>query len=200
MGRGFELRGPRVSMRQLQPDHFEMWRDVRVSSGEWLTKWEPRPLSGTPDVVSDKRAFASRCGIRDREWQLGAGYGLGLFVGERFAGEINISNVQRGPFMNAHVGYWIGEEFAGHGYIPDGLVLVFKFAFEELGLHRLQISIIPRNKASRRVAEKLDLRDEGVALRYLEINGVWEDHVRYAITSEDWYDKHDFYVSGWLES
>ena len=59
-------------------------------------------------------------------------------------------------------------------------MLLFRFAFEEIGLHRLQVSIIPRNRPSRRVAQKLWLRGEGIALRYLEIDGRWEDHVRYA--------------------
>ena len=70
-------------------------------------------------------------------------------------------------------------------------MVVARFAFEELRLHRLQIAIIPRNTASRRVVEKLDVREEGTALRYLEINGVWEDHVRYAITAEDWAERRD---------
>jgi len=48
------------------------------------------------------------------------------------------------------------------------------------------------------VAEKLGLRNEGTALRYLEINGVWEDHVRFAITSEDWSQKREKYLSYWL--
>jgi ribosomal-protein-alanine N-acetyltransferase len=48
------------------------------------------------------------------------------------------------------------------------------------------------------VVEKLKLRDEGIALRYLEINGVWEDHVRYAITAEDWEDRGDELVRAWL--
>jgi ribosomal-protein-alanine N-acetyltransferase len=37
-----------------------------------------------------------------------------------------------------------------------------------------------------------------VAFRYLEINGVWEDHVRYAITSEDWWQRRDEYTDTWL--
>ena len=103
-----------------------------------------------------------------------------------FCGEINLNSVQRGPFQNAYVGYWIDEEMAGHGYTPEGVVMVAKFAFEELMLHRIQISIVPRNTSSRRVVEKLQLRDEGIAVRYLEINGTWEDHVRYALTREEW--------------
>ena len=60
------------------------------------------------------------------------------------------------------------------------------------------MSIIPRNTASRRVAEKLDLREEGTALRYLEINGVWEDHVRYGMTAEDWVERRDELEGVWM--
>jgi ribosomal-protein-alanine N-acetyltransferase len=75
--------------------------------------------------------------------------------------------------------------------------VVLRYGFEELGLHRLQIAIIPRNKASRRVVEKLDIREEGIALRYLEINGVWEDHVRYAMTTEEWDERRDELLTEW---
>lgn len=192
------LLGRRVLLRPLDVADFEAWREVRTRNRDWLTKWEPLPLVGSPDVVSDRRAFAARCGARDRERQLGSGYGFGIFVGSRFAGEINVSSVQRGPFQNAYVGYWVDEAMAGHGYVPEAAAVVFRFAFEDLGLHRLQVSIIPRNAPSRRVAAKLALRDEGTALRYLEINGAWEDHVRYAITAEEWAERRDDYVARWI--
>jgi len=115
-----------------------------------------------------------------------------------FCGEINLNSVQRGPFQNAYVGYWIDEEMAGFGYTPEGVVLVAKFAFEELMLHRIQISIVPRNTASRRVVEKLELRNEGIAVRYLEINGAWEDHVRYAMTREEWIVRAPELAEKWL--
>ena len=133
-----------------------------------------------------------------RERQLGTGFGFGIFVRNSFAGEINLSSVQRGPFQSAYVGYWIDQAQAGNGYMPEALVLSARFAFDELHLHRIQISIIPRNHRSRRVVEKLKIRDEGVALRYLEINGVWEDHVRYAMTLEEWQERRDELVGEWL--
>jgi len=77
-------------------------------------------------------------------------------------------------------------------------VVLAQYAFEELHLHRIQISIIPRNAASRRVVEKLEIRDEGIAVRYLEINGVWEDHVRYALTSEEWDERGPQLVRDWI--
>jgi ribosomal-protein-alanine N-acetyltransferase len=194
----FELTGRRVRLRPLMPADWEQWREVRMRCQDWLEKWEPRPAPHHPNPIADRRAFVARCGARDRERELGSGYGFGVFVGDRFAGEINLNSIQRGPFQNAYVGYWIDQALAGNGYTPEAVVLVLRFAFEELGIHRVQISIIPRNTASRRVVEKLDIRDEGIAIRYLQINGVWEDHVRSAITSEEWAGRADELLNSWV--
>ena len=191
------LLGRRLVMRQLVADDFAQWKEVRTINEGWLTKWEPARISGQPDVVKNRQAFASRCAARQRERQLGTGYGFGVFVNNQLIGEMNVSAIQRGPFQNAYVGYWIDERYAGQEYTPEALVVAMRFAFEELRLHRLQIAIIPRNKPSRRVVEKLGIRLEGMAERYLEINGNWEDHLRYAITSEDWQDRKDE-LSAWL--
>jgi ribosomal-protein-alanine N-acetyltransferase len=106
--------------------------------------------------------------------------------------------VQRGPFQSAYVGYWIDEKQAGQGYMPEALVLHCRTAFEDHHHHRVQITIIPRNTARRRVVEKLEIRDEGVAQRYLEINGTWEDHIRYAITLEEWDARRDELMAAWI--
>jgi len=122
-----------------------------------------------------------------------------MFVEGRFAGEITLSSIQRGPFQNAFVGYWVDRSLAGNGLAPEATVVVLRFAFEELGLHRVEVAIVPRNTASRRVVEKLDLREEGVARRYLEIDGAWEDHVRYAITAEEWDERGEALTLAWLK-
>jgi ribosomal-protein-alanine N-acetyltransferase len=192
------LTGRRIELRPLTPADFRAWQEVRRRNAAWLTPWEPARTPGLPDVVESREAFAMRCSARERERQLGTGFGFGIFVRGHFLGEINLSSVQRGPFQSAYVGYWIDQAHAGNGYMPESLVLVARFAFEELRLHRIQIAIIPRNHRSRRVVEKLKIRDEGVALRYLEINGVWEDHVRYAMTVEDWFERRDELTSSWL--
>ena len=184
-----ELETPRLILRPLTPSDFPEWSSVRVGSGEWLTRWEPRRPEGSPDPSRDPRAFAARCAAREREARMGTGHSFGLFVRKprsRFVGMINISNIQRGPFQSGTVGYWIDEVWAGRGLVPEGLVAVLGFAFEDLELHRIEIGIIPINRSSRRVVEKLGIREEGVALRMLKINGRWEDHVRYAITAEEW--------------
>jgi ribosomal-protein-alanine N-acetyltransferase len=194
------LIGRRLVLRPLDTRDFEAWREVRRHNVDWLTRWEPKRIPGQADVVEDRDAYAARCSARAREWQLGTGYGFGIFTtGGSLIGEINLSSVQRGPFQNAYVGYWIDERHAGQGFTPEAVVAVARYAFEDLGLHRLQIAIIPRNGASRRVVEKLRLREEGVALRYLEINGVWEDHVRFALTSEEWDARRVELLRAWID-
>lgn len=196
----FCLTGRRIVLRPLTPADWQAWREVRQRCRDWLVNWEPRAVLGHPDPTEDRRAFAARCGARDRERELGSGFGFGIFRDGRFCGEINLNSIQRGPFQNAYIGYWIDQALAGNSYIPEAVTVVLRFAFEELGLHRVQISIIPRNRSSRRVVEKLGVRDEGVALRYLEINGVWEDHIRYAITLEEWLERRQELMRDWIVS
>jgi len=122
-----------------------------------------------------------------------------VFLGSVLVGEMNLSNLVRGAFYSAHVGYWIDEDQTGCGYTPEALVVLSRFAFEQLNLHRLQVAIVPRNAASLRVVEKVGMRCEGLAERYLEIDGVWEDHLRFAMTVEEW-DARAMELAGtWLD-
>ena len=192
-----ELTGRRVQLRTLTEADYEEWCEVRSRCREWLVPWEPRP-KGAPLPAEDRPSFSARCALRERERQLGTGYGFGIFVNGRFAGEITLSSIQRGPFQTGHIGYWIDRDLAGHGYVPEAVVLVLVFAFDTIALHRVEISIIPRNRPSLRVVEKLALRSEGIAQKYLEIDGEWEDHAKFAMTSEEWGRRRDQLIEQWI--
>ena len=181
-----DLHTPRLLLRSLQPHDFAQWSEVRQRCVSWLTKWEPEAVPGAPDPSQDPAAFAARCNARDRERQLGTGFAWSMWHQGHFCGEINVNNVARGAFQSGHVGYWVDERWAGRGFVPEALVAVFGHAFDRAGLHRLEISIIPRNESSLRVVEKLGIRYEGLAEGYLRIAGDWEDHMRFGITSEEW--------------
>jgi len=192
------LFGRRVLLRPLLPTDFPAWREVRRRNSEWLTKWEPTRPVGAPDVIEDREAFSIRCNARQRERQLGSAYGFGIFVDGEFAGEINLSSVQRGPFQSGSIGYWIDEAKAGKGYTPEALVVLAQYCFDELRLHRVEIAIVPRNDASLRVVQKLELRDEGLSKGFLEIDGNWEDHIRFGLTFEDWVERGPDLCAAWL--
>jgi ribosomal-protein-alanine N-acetyltransferase len=185
-------------MRPLTPADFSAFSEVRVRNERWLLPWEPTRASRLADPSRSKEAFSSRCAARDRERQAGTAFGFGVFVDNVFAGEINLNNIVRGALQSGTVGYWIDRDRAGHSYIAEGVVVLCRFAFDELHLHRLEICIVPRNTNSRRVMEKLQFREEGVALRYLEINGAWEDHIRFGITVEEWRQRRPDLASRWI--
>ena len=155
-------------------------------------------LPHQPDAEENREVFAARCTARERERHAGTQYSFGIFVDGAFAGEINLNNVIRGAMQSATIGYWIDRARAGNSYMSEAVVVLADFAFEELNLHRLEICIIPRNMNSRRVMEKLHIREEGVAKRFLEINGNWEDHVRYGLTVEEWHERRNDFAREWI--
>lgn len=195
---GLRLYGRRVVLRPLVAQDFNGWSEVRRRNGEWLTQWEPMRLSHHPDPETNREVFAARCGARERERLAGTQFAFGIFVDGAFAGEINLNNVVRGAFQSATIGYWIDKSRAGRSLMSEAVVVLAQYAFEEMRLHRLEVCIIPRNVNSRRVMEKLDIRTEGVAERFLEINGVWEDHIRYGITYEEWNERRAQIVNDWI--
>ncbi len=193
------LYGRRVMLRPLAANDFRTWSEVRQRNEEWLTVWEPSRPPHQPDPVHDRSAFAARCQQRDRDRGAGSAFQFGLFVDQQVVGEVNLNNVIRGAMQSGTIGYWIDRRHAGNAYVAEAVVVVLQFAFEQLMLHRVEICIVPRNERSRRVVEKLGIRDEGIAQRYLEINGVWEDHIRYGITVEEWQSRRDELVSRWVD-
>ncbi len=194
------LYGRRILMRPLAPSDFRSWSEVRAFNHDWLTVWEPSRHPHQPDPTTDKSAFASRCLQRDRDRASGIAYQFGVFLDDEVIGEINLNNVVRGAMQSCTIGYWIDQRHAGQGYTVEGVVLLFQFLFEQLGLHRAEICIVPRNHRSRRIMEKLEIREEGLAERYLEIIGVWEDHLRYGITVEEWQQRRPELVGAWISS
>jgi len=192
------LYGKRVMLRPLGSQDFEAWSEVRNRNNSWLQPWEPQVPPNTADPSKIREAFSNRCAARDRERTTGNNFSFGVFVDGVFAGEVNLNNVIRGAMQCCTVGYWIDEARAGNGYIAEAVVLLSRFAFDELRLHRIEVCIIPRNVNSRRVMEKLEFREEGLAQRYLEINGIWEDHIRYGFTGEEWESRAEQLAAAWL--
>jgi RimJ/RimL family protein N-acetyltransferase len=104
---------------------------------------------------------------------------------DQLVGVYNLSEIVRGAFQNAYLGYYAFAPLAGTGLMRAAMPLVFTHAFDELGLHRLQANVQPENARSRALLEATGWREEGYAPRYLFIDGAWRDHVLYAITVED---------------
>ncbi|HMJ14499.1 MAG TPA: GNAT family N-acetyltransferase [Polyangiaceae bacterium] len=102
------------------------------------------------------------------------------------AGVINVSEIVRGAFCSAYIGYYALAPHDGRGYMRDGLRVVIGLAFKRYALHRLEANIQPDNLRSRVLVKSLGFRLEGYSPRYLKIRGRWRDHERWAITAEEW--------------
>ena len=140
-----------------RPSDFDQWTEVRVRCRDWLRRWEPCSRRASADAARRPRAFAARCGARDRERQLGTGYGFGIFLlttGPRSRARSTSASIQRGRSRTLR--RLLDRRGAGRAGAtsPRRVVLILRFAFEELGLHRLQVAIIPRNTPSRRVCRE----------------------------------------------
>lgn len=122
------------------------------------------------------------------EWEAGREYRFYLTRkgnDSRIIGTIALTNVIRGVFLSCFLGYQLDEEQVNRGYMTEAAKRTVRFAFEDLGLHRVEANIIPRNAASRAVAEKSGFAAEGISREYLKINGKWEDHIHYVILNRD---------------
>jgi ribosomal-protein-alanine N-acetyltransferase len=104
---------------------------------------------------------------------------------EELLGAITLDNIRRGPAQAGTLGYWIGAPHARQGYMREAIAGMVHYAFEKLGLSRIEAACLPENDASRRLLEKCGFKYEGVAQSYLQINGRWRTHVLYASLRSD---------------
>lgn len=159
---------------------------LRIQNRDFLAPFE----AIREDAFFTRAAQSREITLDGDAWTAGLGYAFAVIHvfpdgGERLIGRVALSNIVRGAWQNATIGYWISEDACGYGHATTAVGLVCAFAFDHAGLHRVQPAIMPRNTRSRRVVEKNGFRHEGRALRYLKIGGVWEDHDIFAMTSED---------------
>ena len=101
-------------------------------------------------------------------------------------GVFNLSEIVRGSFESAYLGYYALAPHAGDGYMREALALVLSAAFQRLKLHRVEANIQPSNVASLALVRGAGFRREGFSPRYLKIGGRWRDHERWAMLADDW--------------
>jgi ribosomal-protein-alanine N-acetyltransferase len=170
------LSTPRLLLRMLD----ESWaREVLAyfdRNRAFLEPWEP----SRPEGFYTRKAQAEHLAADLTAMDAGQMVRLWIFRAEEpetVIGSVALNNIVRGCFLSCQMGYRLDAELTGHGYMTEAAGCLTDFAFDTLGLHRVEANIIPRNIASLRVAEKIGFQNEGVSPKYLKINGRWEDHI-----------------------
>lgn len=177
------LKGSRVTLRLPEPADYREWAALRSSSRSFLEPWEPR---WAPDEL-DRAAWRQRLARYREDYTAGSAVPFFIFANDKgtLIGGITLGNIRYGVAQTGHVGYWIGERYAGQGLMLDALDLLLAYAFETLRLHRIEAACIPDNQRSLRLLEKAGFRREGLLRAYLRINGTWQDHYLYALVAGD---------------
>ncbi|MDQ0189180.1 GNAT family N-acetyltransferase [Alicyclobacillus cycloheptanicus] len=112
-------------------------------------------------------------------------YSFGIFLSEshELVGLVSLTEVVRGPYQSCWLGYYLDQGHNGHGYTTEAVKLVVKYAFQVLGLHRIEAGVMPHNVGSIRVLEKARFLQEGLNKKNVLINGRWRDHLHFAIVN-----------------
>jgi ribosomal-protein-alanine N-acetyltransferase len=177
------VRGDEVYLRYPRFSDYKNWARLRGESKDFLTPWEP---SWATDELT-KGAFRRRIKRYQKEARQDSAYAFFIFKvsDDSLMGGCALSNVRRGVTQSCALGYWIGERFARQGYMFDAIRALIPFIFTTLGLHRIEAACLPSNEPSRNLLVKVGFRQEGLAKRYLQINGEWRDHLLFALLADE---------------
>jgi ribosomal-protein-alanine N-acetyltransferase len=172
------IRGERVWLRVPQMSDYAEWARLRDESQAFLQPWEPE---WSYDELT-RSAYRRRLRHYHRDMRDGLGYAFFLFRNgdNRLLGGVTLSNARRGVSQSISIGYWIGAAYAKQGCMTAAVNCLVPFVFENLGFHRIEAACLTGNAASRRLLEKCGFKHEGLARKYLKINGWWQDHLLYA--------------------
>lgn len=157
--------------------------DFYLRNDSFLKEWEPvrdRNFFSLPyheeQLLKERAAYKNQSSAR-----------FWLFKKEcpdKTIGSVAFSNIVKGAFLSCFLGYKCDKDEINKGYITEAAKIGIAVMFGDFGLHRIEANIIPRNKRSLRVAEKLGFYNEGTAYKYLKINGVWEDHIHMVLLND----------------
>lgn len=175
-GRGVTLLTPALA-------NYAEWAALRAASRAFLTPWEPV----WPGNDLTRAAYRRRIRRYHSEMRADDAYPFFIFRTDDGAlvGGLTLSNIKRGMTQSTTMGYWMGERFANQGLMTEAVRAIVPFAFEGLRLHRIEAACLPANAASIRLLEKLGFQREGLARGLVCINGRWQDHLVFALLSDD---------------
>jgi [ribosomal protein S5]-alanine N-acetyltransferase len=177
------LQTPRTRIRLADAADASRLLHYRVENKAHLSPWEPLreseyyTLAHCVKSIADGHSHASQ----DR------GYPLIAFDPDeqQILATFTFANIVRGVFQACHLGYGVAAHMQGQGLMREILQAGIEWAFGELDLHRVMANYLPGNERSAKLLEQLGFEREGYAKRYLQIAGVWQDHILTALVRPD---------------
>lgn len=169
-----------VAVRLVSEDDAEEITALVARNLAFLAPWEPLRPKDYATEPSQRRMITDAL-ARHADY---SGVPLVITVDDAIVGRINVSDIVRGPFQSAHLGYWVGAGHNGRGVATAAVAATITLAFGDYGLHRLQAGTMPHNHGSQRVLRRNGFSEIGLAPRYLKIAGDWRDHLLFQRLAE----------------
>jgi ribosomal-protein-alanine N-acetyltransferase len=177
------IRGKDIYLRYPRMGDYLAWSKLRGDSREFLTPWEP----AWADDELTRGAFRRRIKRYLKETRQDSAYVFFVLreSDDALLGGCTLSNVRRVVTQCCTLGYWIGAKFARQGHMTDAVKALVPFVFRTLGLHRIEAACLTDNDASKNLLARTGFRQEGLARGYLLINGLWADHLLFALLKDE---------------
>ncbi len=173
----------RLTLKVLGKSSAQMVLDYYLSNRSFLGEWEPvRSEKFYTKAYHEEQLENDLSLIENKDL-------LRLWIFKkndesRIIGTIGFSNIVRGVFLSCYLGYKLDQDEINQGYMTEAIQKGIGIIFNEYGLHRIEANVMPKNQRSLRVTEKLGFYNEGIAQKYLKINGIWEDHVHMVLLND----------------
>ena len=173
----------RLHLRILKPGSAREVLNYYKRNYNFLKEWEPKRPRNFYTLTYQKNQLRFEYNL----FKKGTHVRFWIFKKEdnKLIGNVGISNIVMGNFKSCYMSYKLDKYEINKGYMTEAVKKVVEIMFNEYNLHRIEVNIVPRNKRSLKVVQKLNFEEEGYSKRYLEINGKWEDHVHFAIYNDD---------------
>ena len=170
-----ELQGRRITLKALNPSYAEEMVEYYTNNKEHLSEVEPTRDQSFYSVETQRAILVEGY----KQYLNGTSLDMGIFEDDEFIGKIKLSNIVYGVFKSAFVGYSIDKDCQGKGYMKESLQLILDYAFDTMGLHRIEASTLLDNEKSKGVLKSCGFEEVGVNKNYLFINGQWRDHITF---------------------
>lgn len=175
-----KLKGPNIELKILTPEDAEAMLDYYIRNKDFLQAFEPSREKSFYTIEVQRRILIEGY----RQYINGTDLAFGIFKDNRLIGKIKLSNIIMGVLKSCNIGYSLDKDYEDKGFMKEAVKLVIRYAFNEMGLHRIEASTLLDNVKSQRVLLANGFKELGINKDYLLINGGWRDHKTFYIIND----------------
>jgi ribosomal-protein-alanine N-acetyltransferase len=180
-----EYQTERLYLKILEPRYAKKVLEYYIRNSKFLKEWDPTRENYFYTITHQRNLLKED--VQDFKNKSQIKFWLISKDTKEIIGNVCFSNIIMGNFKSCYMSYKLDENEINKGYITEAIKKAISIMFNDFGLHRIEVNIIPRNERSLRIMDKLNFTKEGFSKSYLKINDVWEDHVHFAKYNKDIY-------------